>query len=413
MKILVIQDDFPPQSFGGAGTVAHNLSREFVNRGHEVHVVTATEDSKNVGIEDSGGLRIYRIEAHYSNNFQAYTCLWNPAAVREIKKILNELKPDVVHAHGVHGYLSYASLVAAKRSGSRVVLTCHDVQSFNYGKLIDFIDPKDLSVPKSFDYRISPFLQMRQRTWRYNPFRNAIIRWIFRHYVDTIVAVSDELRKALEVNGISPVSVVHNGIDAAVWEPNEKHNQAFKERFRLGEHAILFGGRISPVKGSDKLLEALMDIRKRVPDAQLLVASQKDEFFNRLVRRAEKLGMADAIIGTDWISGDDLKAAYYSSAVVAVPTLSFDSFPTMNLEAFACKKPVVATCFGGSRELVQDGISGYIVNPYNVSMLAEKISALLNDAPMRVAMGVEGYERVSKEFRIQDQAHAYEQIFRI
>lgn len=413
MKILVLQDDFPPHSFGGAGMIASNLTREFTKRGHEVRVLTAVQHTKDVGVQEQGGFKVHRIYARYSDNFQAYKCLWNPGAVREVRKVLHEFKPDVVHAHGVHAYLSYWSLVAAKKSGARVILTCHDVQSFNYGKLIDFIDPRDMSIPEKPDYRIDPWLQLRQRKWRYNPFRNMVIRWVFRNYVDTVVAVSNELKRALEVNGIAPVEVIHNGIDISEWQPDEARDRAFKDKYSLGGSVILFGGRISPVKGSDKLLEALVEIRKAVPDVQLLVASQRDEFFERLIQKATKFGVAEAIVGTGWISGEELKAAYYNSAVVTVPTLSFDSFPTMNLEAFACKKPVVATCFGGGKELVSDGISGYIANPYDVPTLIERLSGLLSDSQRRFAFGEAGYARVVKEFDLTIQAEQYERIFKL
>ncbi len=415
MKILILQDDFPPHSFGGAGVISYNLARELVVRGHEVHVLTAVQDKNKSGVTrpELDGMTIHRIHANFSQNFQAYKCLWNPSAVREVQKVIAEFKPDVVHAHGVHTYLSYWSLVAAKRSGVRVIFTCHDVQSFNYGKLIDFIDTKDLAIPNHFDYRIDPWLQFRQRKFRYNPFRNFIIRWIVRNYVDVVTAVSYELKNALEINGFPSVAVVHNGIDVEAWKPNENLNREFKEKHKLGDSVILFGGRISPVKGSDKLLDALVTIRKNVPDVQLLVASQKDEFFQQLKNKAEKLGVSDAIIGTDWITGDELKAAYYNSVVVAVPTLSFDSFPTMNLEAFACKKSVVATCFGGSHELVEDGVSGYIVNPYDVSTLAEKITDLLSDKDKQARFGNAGHDRVMKEFTLQEQAKNFEDLYAI
>jgi spore coat protein SA len=96
--------------------------------------------------------------------------------------------------------------------------------------------------------------------------------------------------------------------------------------------------------------------------------------------------------------------------VVAVPSLSFDSFPTVNLEAFACKKPVVATCFGGSRELVEDGISGYIVNPFDVPNLAQKLAELLADDTKQKAFGEAGFKRVSQDFTLDKQMKKYESL---
>ena len=410
-KILILQDDFPPQSFGGAGIVVYNLGRALAARGHDVHVITAIQNKKDVEVVSMDGITVHRIEAHFSKRFQAYWCLWNPKAVRQVKEILREFEPDVVHAHGMHGYLSYASLVAAKKSGARVILTCHDVMSFNYSKLVEFIDPTDINVHERYNYRVTAFRHLKDYTYRYNPFRNLTIRLIVRKYVDVLTAVSDALRQALADNGIPNAKVVYNGIDVETWKPNEIRNKEFKEKNGLGDSVILFGGRISGIKGSEKIVEALALIRRIVSDVQLLVIGQQDEFLKRMQEKAQTLNVEDAIIAPGWLSGDDLKAAYYNSAVVATPTLSFDSFPTMNLEAFACKKPVIATCFGGSREIVEDSVSGYIVNPYNVEMLVEKLTELLSDKQNAGCFGEKGYERVSKDFTLERQAKVFETIY--
>ncbi|MEK7509187.1 MAG: glycosyltransferase family 4 protein [Patescibacteria group bacterium] len=412
MKILILQDDFPPRHIGGSGSIAYALAQELRKRGHEVEVVTAVQDRALVGETTYEGIPVHNIFAPYSKRFNAYTCLWNPPAIRELTKILANFKPEIVHAHSVNGYLSYGSLVIAKKSGARVVLTCHDVMAFNYSKLTEFIDPDDTAVHERYDYRVSAFRQLRESRFRYNPFRNIVIRHILHNYVDVLTAVSDALRQALEDNGVPGAVVIHNGIDVAEWKENPARDRAFKERHGLGDSVILFGGRISGIKGTDKILDALARVRTQVPDVQLLVIAKEGESLDRMRALAKERAVAEALVAPGWLSGDDLKATYHASAVVAVPTLSFDSFPTMNLEAFACTKPVVATCFGGSRELVEDDISGYIVNPYNVPMLAEKITDLLSDKSKAERFGEKGLERVAREFTLEKQAEGFEKLYR-
>ena len=81
----------------------------------------------------------------------------------------------------------------------------------------------------------------------------------------------------------------------------------------------------------------------------------------------------------------------------------------------ACKKPVIATCFGGSREAVIDGETGYIVNPFNIDKLADKIIYLLKNSEVARKFGEAGYERVKKEFSsekmIGDYLNWYGKIF--
>ncbi|MDO8548061.1 MAG: glycosyltransferase family 4 protein, partial [bacterium] len=93
--------------------------------------------------------------------------------------------------------------------------------------------------------------------------------------------------------------------------------------------------------------------------------------------------------------------------VVVVPSIILDSFPTVNLDAMASKKPVVATCFGGSPEAVEDGVTGFIVNPLNIENLAQKILFLLEHREEARAMGERGYERVKKHFTLAHMLKAY------
>ena len=130
-----------------------------------------------------------------------------------------------------------------------------------------------------------------------------------------------------------------------------------------------------------------------------------------MLDQARELQIEKRIVSLGWLSGTELQKAYASAALVVVPSLSFDSFPTVNLEAMAAGKPVVATCFGGSREAVQDGVTGYIVNPFNVPVLAEKIVDLLQSVEKLNRFGHEGHERVLKEFTLEKQALEFEKYY--
>src|ERR1700683_2054410 len=107
MKILILQDDFPPMHFGGAGAVADNLAGEFKKRGHDVRVVTTVRTNEEAGEIEYNGLTIHRIATSYDLRLRAYIGLWNPRVVREVTAVIRSFKPDVVHAHNVHNYLSY------------------------------------------------------------------------------------------------------------------------------------------------------------------------------------------------------------------------------------------------------------------------------------------------------------------
>ena len=411
MKILVLSDDFPPESFGGAGKIAFLLAKSFRDSGHDVLVVTTVRSVSDTTQYELEGVKVKRIVCSYPLKFISYKSLWNRKVVNQVKVIIGEFEPDIVHVHNIHTYLSYGSIVASRKSGAKVFLTCHDVMSFNYSKLNFFINRKDLSVPLKFDYHISAWRQFRAYRSRYNPFRNVFIRYVFRKYVNKIIAVSDALKQALNQNGIKNVQVIHNGIDAGMWNISPEYVRQFKNHWKLGEEVILFGGRLTGIKGGFELIQAFEQVLEKHPNAQMLVLGKRDSSAEKLLSFASKKGIDKNIIFTSWLSGNDLKVAYHCASLVTVPSLCFDSFPTTNLEAMACKKPVIATCFGGSCEIVRHNQTGLIINPFNVKVFSEKISELLNDTAKMEAFGRQGYERLVNEFSLKICLEAYLDLF--
>jgi glycosyltransferase involved in cell wall biosynthesis len=411
MRILVLQDDFPPRPGGSAGAIAFSLATTYAQRGHTVLVLTTSPNREDVGEKESANFRVRTILSKNPGRWRAYRSLYNPHAVAEVKKELQSFKPEVVHAHNIHIHLSYASLRAARRSGARVILTCHDVMPFNYSKLLGLISPDDTSIPSSFNYRVSPWQQLREQRFRYNPFRNIYIRYILRTCVHHLVAVSDALAEALRQNGIPGAVTIHNSIDVSEWSVDADAVSACKTTFAIGEQAVLFGGRLSRAKGASELLQSLSIVAKSAPRVQLLVVGTEDAFTHRMKEMAAELGIKDRLVFTGWLSGKQLHTVYHAAALVCVPSICFDSFPTMNLEAMASRKPVIATCAGGSREAVVEGETGYIVNPYDTQTMAEKLTELLTDTERSIRFGEAGYERAARDFSPEGQIQKYEKLF--
>lgn len=398
MKIAVLQDDYPPYHAGGAGMIAKNLANAYARAGHRVLVITTVQDTALAGEETAGEVRIKRLYTSYPGRWRAYLSLYNPQVMGEIRKELRVFRPDIVHAHNVHSYLSYHALEVAARSGARVFFTAHDTMLFDYGK--------SLGTKK-----VSAFALWRAHGLRFNPLRNLLIRRYMR-YVTKVIAVSDALKEALTNNGFKNIEVIHNGIDASTWTRPDVVDE-YKRNLGIGEHAILFGGRLSGPKGARKLIEALGLITKDIPDAQLLVVGKRDAYADNMLSYAQELGIGKNIAFTGWLTGEQLLRAYYSATVVAVPSLYLDPFPTINLEAMACSKPVVATCFGGSPEVVEDTVTGSIVDPHNAEVLAVKIKELLEDKNKNRTFGKAGHERITTQFSLGEQVKKYEALFAI
>lgn len=401
MKIVILSDSFDDSN--GPSRMARLMAEAFQKQGHEVNVITSTSDKTMADKSILNGVNIWSVYSNYNLFWRPYVSLYNFQTVGAIRKILNELKPDIVHAHNIHIYISYYVLKIAKKTGAKVFLTAHDVMIFHYGKLIEFIDSKNLKISEKFNYKISIWRQIKKASKTYNPFRDIIIRNYLK-YVDKIFAVSNTLKQALNDNGIDNVGVVYNGIDLSNWESEKSDIENFKQQYYLfGKKVVFFGGRLSILKGGEKIVSAFGIITKEIPDVVLLMVGNIDEEAQKILNIAEKIGVRDKIITTGWLSGDGLKAAYFTSDVVVVPSISFDSFPVVNLEAMAAGKPIVGTCFGGTPEVVIDNETGYIVNSYDEKELANKTIDLLKNPEKAARFGNNGRERIKNFFSLDQQ----------
>ncbi|MBI2062345.1 MAG: glycosyltransferase [Candidatus Yanofskybacteria bacterium] len=399
MKILFFSDTFPPDSYGGSDIVAHSLAGALVKMGHEVFILTTVRNKKDEGETVREGLKIYKVFSNYHERWRAYFGLYNPQVIGKVKEIIKKTVPDAVHAHDIHQHLSYHSLKLAKNSGAKVILTAHDAMPYSYGKVSD-------------ESKLSAFKDLWDYKLRYNPLRNLIIKHYLKN-ADKIVAVSDALKRALTNNSIKNVETIHNGMDLGNWVVPDESVADFKKKYGLeNKKCILFGGRLSGAKGGRKMVEAMVKIARTVPEAILLVAGREDGYAKAMKEMARRENIAERIIFTGWFGRGDMKKAYFVSDVVAVPSLYLDPFPTVNLEAMAAKKPVVGTCFGGTSEIVVDGETGYIVNPNNVDLLADRITDLLRDGQKANQFGQSGYERVRDFFSLKLQVEKYLQYYK-
>ncbi len=408
MKILIMTDTFPPEMAGGVGRVVLTQARALQTLGHQVQVLSTRRDSAGPADLEVEGVQVHRLIVNYPLRWQPYLSLYNPRVARAVQTFLRQSDAEVVHAHNVHAYLTYESLALAHRQKLPVFLTVHDAMTVEYQKFNSFIDPSWQHVPAEFDYRIRVWSQIRRQRFRYFPLRNMLIRRAVSRYVDVLISPSQALLDVLAANGISARRMyrIPNGINPADWVSTPAEREAFRSGQGLGRRkVILLAGRLNRAKGSEHLLRALPEVVNHAPEAVLLVLSPPGGYGESMRAIAESLGIGQYIRFAGWLSGRDLAAAYGIASVCVVPSVTFDTFPTVNLEAMAAGVPVVATCFGGSREVVIDGETGFIVNPLNSAMLADRIIRILQDDNMRTAMGTRAREHVAQSCDWLAQAH--------
>ncbi|MBI2042688.1 MAG: glycosyltransferase family 4 protein [Candidatus Nealsonbacteria bacterium] len=375
MKILFLSDNFPPQgTCGGAGFSSFYLARGLKDAGHDVFIITTCQEKSGEKNFIHEGLKIFRIYAKYNLRWHAYIALYNPQTVGKIRDIIKKIDPDIIHSQDIQKHLSYYCLKIAKEFNKPLFLTARDVMLFSFGKLAT------RKYLERFDARTNWLDHLGQVQKRYNPWRNFFIKRYLKN-VDQIFSVSFALKNALGQNGINNVEVSHTGLDVNDWQISPEKVMNFKRKYGLlDKKIVLLAGRVSGLKGCEQARRAMEKVQEEVPRAFLLVVGDSGS--------------------VGWLQGEDLKAAYHSSEIVIMPSICLDAFPRSNLEAMACKKPVVATCFGGSAEVVEDGKTGYIVNPLNVDLFAEKILDLLKNPGKAKAFGEAGFQRIQDDFNL-------------
>jgi glycosyltransferase involved in cell wall biosynthesis len=237
---------------------------------------------------------------------------------------------------------------------------------------------------------------------RFRPGRNVAIRRVLERDVHRFTVVSDELGVAIRANGIRVDRTIHNATRPQRALPDAEAVRAFRARLGLRDERLLaIGGRLHEQKGVAKLFEMVALLAPRFPDLRLLVMGKRELYDGEFAPRARALGIADRVVPTGWLGGDELACAYAATDVFVTPSICFDTFGLVNLEAMEHGKPVVATVFGGSPEVIEDGVTGFVANPFDVPAYAERIARLLEDPALRARMGAAGRERWLAHFTIE------------
>ncbi len=399
LRILFLNDLSDPR-IGSSIRQMYQLGAALRAEGHATELVTAVEDREAATPTEIEGMRVHRLFSDATPRWRGWTSVAERPLHAEFARVLAEFRPDVVHSHLIHAHLGYASLTKAREAGVAVVYTAHDVMTFCYQKLTCF-HGGEAAGGLERDYAAYWRKCIPCQRLRYNPWRNAAIRRVLARDVHRFTVVSDELGTAIRANGIRVDRTVHNAVRLQDALPTEAEVASFRARFGLeGALVIAIGGRLHEQKGVGQLLSMLALLAPRFPTLRLLVMGRREIYQREFEARARALGVADRIVPTGWLDGAELQAAYAATDVFVTPSICFDTFGLVNLEAMEHGKPVVATVFGGSPEVVQDGTTGYVANPFDLEAFSGAIARLLADPKLRRELGTAGRARLEAHFTV-------------
>jgi glycosyltransferase involved in cell wall biosynthesis len=180
----------------------------------------------------------------------------------------------------------------------------------------------------------------------------------------------------------SKIDVVYHGIEDRYHPLPAKEVAAFRKRAGLPEQFVLFVGTLEPRKNLVRLVEAFARARRGAPGAgvALVLAGGKGWLYDEVFARAEALGLREAVLFPGYLAQETLPLWYNAATVVAYPSL-YEGFGLPVLEAQACGTPVLTATTTSLPEAAGD--AALMVNPRNVEEMAEGLSRLLADRPLR------------------------------
>jgi len=219
-----------------------------------------------------------------------------------------------------------------------------------------------------------------------------------------VITVSDSCAKSLKSGAYFKTvpGVIYNGIALPSNAKIHKDSVINKELTR-----IAFIGEIHPRKGVDILINALSYISK--PCELILVGSGDQNYIEELSLLSKQQKWKTKNMGFS----SNVEQYYLSCDIVVLPSVEFESFGMTLIEAMCYSLPVVCSDFGGMKEVVEDGVNGYVVPARNPALLGLKLNSLVNNPELRRRMGVAGRKRVLRKFTADSMVKKYQSLCHI
>lgn len=204
------------------------------------------------------------------------------------------------------------------------------------------------------------------------------------------------------------IEVVYNGVDPSGFTvATGLRDPSVAAEFGIGADTPVVGcvAVLRPEKDHANLFRAMRFVLDEIPDARLLVIGDGVERA-RLTALADRLGISDAVVFTG--ARSDVHRLLSVVDVVALASYTVECFPMALLEAMASGVPTVGTAVGGVPEMVEDGVTGYVVEPGDAGAMAAALVKVLRDREGAAAMGAAARARVEQRFTLAQSVRAAE-----
>jgi glycosyltransferase involved in cell wall biosynthesis len=370
-------------NMGGPALHVAYLSAGLAERGYETTLVAgslARGEGSMAYVAEGLGVEVVRLDALS----REISPIRDALSILRLARLIREQRPRILHTHtakaGTVGRL--AALLAGDARPEVVVHTFHGhVLRGYFGPL------------KSGAFRLLERLLARVTT--------------------RLIAVSPQVRDDLVALGVAPpekFSVVRLGIELAERLETAEEGLDARARLGIGAERFVVGwvGRMTGVKRTDDVLEALRLLRERGVDAVLLMVGDGPDR-DHVEQRASELGIVRHCLFLGY--QEDVSGWYRAFDAMILPSAN-EGTPVVAIEALAAGCPVVATSVGGVPDVVREGVDGFLVPMGDTEALAERLARLVEDPALRARMGAAGRESVPARYAVERLVGDIDELYR-
>ena len=367
MRILVVTPDFPLWD-GGISTVALEVSNGLHRLGHEIVVLAPSQDPGDREFDRKLPYETIRLRNVKSRHVKTLYHAWVTTCLERSRRF------DVIMAQSWFPS-GIAACCASRLCGVPYTVTVHG----------------------------NEILHPRFRT----PYWMGWMHRVF-HAASAVLCVSSATAgKILSVFGgreklERKIRVVRNGVDPDRFVAGAV--PSVRGRYGLdGRKVILTLARLVERKGQDKMIEALPAIKREIPDVRYVICGKGNDEA-RLRTIAVEQGVSGEVVFAGFVPNEVRGAFYDACDIYAMPSREIpekgdvEGFGITYLEANAFGKPVIGGRSGGVAEAVIDGVTGILVDPWDVNAIASACIRLLKDPDLAERLGRQGRDRVNTEF---------------
>jgi glycosyltransferase involved in cell wall biosynthesis len=400
-RLWYLTETFYPHFVGGLEIHANLLSEQLASNGQDIFVVTRQIEPSWAKFEMVGNVRVKRIPPRgilKGIGWKALVPILN-LILRTFYLLLRNVRCyDIVLVSGWK-ILSIPAVLVSRACGKKCVIK------------ID--SPMELWEDISTD----SLKKMKMGS------SSSILKWL-RHLraalvgrADCFVAISNEIRQELIGLGVDAQKIrpIPNGIDTNKFHPvTSAEKVKRRQELYLPTEKVIFvyTGRIAISKGTLLLIRVWQDLVQKYKDIHLLIVGSGKNSFDRCEVELKDFIETNHLGESVSLAGEVENVFQYlqASDVFVFPS-EYEGFSLALVEALACALPSVVTRVGAASELIQDRISGVLVNPKDPREMQMALEWILNHRHLWVAMGENGRKEVHEKYSIRVVAEKYLEMF--